>query len=144
MKKIVIFCCCFLLFSCRVHKTTLSPFVAVYKSDWVGNVYPAYILLRTQPKIFEVYAPGIYESTFGEWNINNDTLFLFPKYEYFARKLGLKLHEITQEDTTVATIPQQYLMKNDSLIDITDYSIVLPELFYNPNNKEIYKRVNNR
>jgi hypothetical protein len=144
MKKIVIIFCCVLFLSCKTQKISLSPFVAVYKSDWVGNVYPEYILLKTQPKVFEKYAPGIYESIFGEWNINNDTLFLFPKYEYFSRNSELKFSGITPKDSSVATIPQQYLIKNDCLIDITDYRVVLQELFSNQNNKTVYKRITNQ
>lgn len=142
MKRIVIILCCILLFSCKVQKTTLSPFVTIYKSDWVGNIFPEYIFLRTQPKIFEKYSPGIYESMFGQWNTRNDTLFLYPIYECSSRDLELNLSKVTQEDSNVATIPQQYLIKNDCLIDITNYSTILPELFNNQNCKTVYKRVN--
>ena len=141
MKKIAVFFYCVLLFSCKSQQITLSPFVAVYKSDWVGNVYPIYIMLKTQPKVFEIYAPGIYESVVGQWKINSDTLFLFPKYEYFSRNSELKFSEIAPKDSSVATIPQQYLIKNDCLIDITDYSVVLRELF---SNKTVYKRITNQ
>jgi hypothetical protein len=141
MKKITIVFYCVLFFSCKSQQITFSPFVAVYKNDWVGNVYPTYVILKTQPKVFEIYAPGIYESMVGEWNINNDTLFLFPQYEYFSRNSELKFSEITPKDSSVATIPQQYLIKNDCLIDITDYSVVLQELSSNQNNKKVYKRI---
>jgi hypothetical protein len=116
----------------------------MYESDWVGHIPPTYILLRTQPKVFEIYSPSIYSSTVGLWNIKNDTLFLFPKCEYFSRNSELKFSEITPKDTSVTTIPQQYLMKNDCLIDITDYRIILPELFSSQNNKTVYKRTNNQ
>jgi hypothetical protein len=115
---------------------TLSPFVAVYKSDWLGN----YMLLKTQPNFFEIYSPSIYGCTVGQWNISNDTLFLFPKYEYFDRNSELKFIEITPENLSVSSIPQQYLIKSDYLTDITDYRIILPELFNNQN-KVVYKRV---
>lgn len=141
MKKIAVAFYCVLFFSCKSQQITLSPFVAVYKNDWVGNVYPEYISLKTQPKVFEKYSPGVYASIVGQWNINNDTLFLFPKYEYFSRNSELKFSEITPEDSSVATIPQQYLIKNDCLIDITDYSVVLQELFSKQNNKTVYKRI---
>jgi len=145
-KTVIIFCCVFLFLSCKTQKTTLSPFVTVYKSDWVGMVRPSYIILRKQPEVFEIYAPGIYESIFGEWNISNDTLFLFPKYEYFSRDFKMRLSEITDQDTSIVTIPQQYLIKKDRLIDITDYSIIaLPEpLNFNPDFKEVYKRVDSK
>lgn len=144
MKKIAIVFFCVFIFSCKSQQITLSPFVAVFKGDWAGNVYPTYIILKTQPKVYEIYAPGIYESIVGEWNINNDTLFLFPKYEYFSRNSVLKFSGIAPKDSSVATIPQQYLIKNDCLIDITDYSVVLQELFSNQNNKTVYKRITNQ
>jgi hypothetical protein len=145
MKKAIIIFCCILFFSCAAHKMTLSPFIAVYKSDGFGNIYPEYILLRTQPKVFERYFPTPGGSgTVGEWNIKNDTLFLLPKREYFSRDLTLIFSEITPQDTSVATIPQQYLIRNDCLIDITDYSIILPELLNSQSNKAVYWRVNSK
>ncbi len=124
---------------------TLSPFVAVYKSDWSGHVYPDYIILKTQPQVFERYLPGIYEIIVGQWSVKNDTLFLFPKYDSFIRNSELnselEFSVITPKDSTLLTIPQQYLIKNDCLIDITDYSIILPELLDIQNCKTVYKRV---
>lgn len=144
MKKIAIVFFCVLLFSCASQKITLSPFIAAYKSDWVGNVYPEYILLRTQPKVFEIYTPGVYESIFGEWKINNDTLLLFPRHEYLSKNSKLKISEITPQDSSVATIVRQYLIKNDCLIDMTDYNVILQGLFSNQNNKTVYKRITNQ
>jgi len=138
MKKYVLIIICVSVLSCKTQKITLSPFVAVYKRERVGNVLPVYMILKTQPKIFEMYAPGIYASTIGEWNIANDTLYIFPKYEYYTLNNETHMHEITPEDSSVTTIPQQYIMKNDCLIDITDYSSILPELFTNQSNKAVY------
>lgn len=140
MKNVVIVFLCIFLFSCKTDKTVLSPFVAVYKSERIGNIYPGYIFLRTQPQVFEIYAPGIYSSTFGGWNINNDTLFVFPRYEYYSKDANLNLIMVSPADSSVTTIPQKYLIKQDNLIDITDYSTVLPKLF-SQNNKIIYKRI---
>jgi len=142
-RTILIFCCVFLLISCKTQKTTLSPLVTVYKSDGAGYILPEYIILKRQPEVFEIYIPTIYESILGEWHVSNDTLFLFPKFAYFSRDLELKFSEITDQDTSIVTIPQQYLINNDRLIDITDYSIVLPELL-NSDFKEVYKRVDSK
>jgi hypothetical protein len=147
MRKIIIVFFSFLLFSCAPQRITLSPFITAYKSDWIGNIYPEYILLRTQPKVFEIYTPGSYESVFGEWNICNDTLCLFPRHEYYSRNSELKISEITPSDTSVTTITHRYLIKKDCLIDITDYDIVLhynsglQELFSNPDYKAVYKKI---
>jgi hypothetical protein len=145
MRKYIVIFFCILIVSCKTQKETLSPFMAVYKENGDGhNIYPSYILLKIQPKIFEIYAPGIYASIVGEWNIANDTLYVFPTFEYYASENKMHMHKITPADSSVTTIPQQYLIKNDCLIDITDYGIILPELFNNQNYKAVYKRVNNQ
>lgn len=141
MKRIILILSCILLFSCKAEKTTLSPFVSVYKSDRIGNILPSYIFLKTQPQTFEIYSPTIYGSFFGQWEISNDTLFLFPEYECFYRDSESRISKITPQDTSMPTIPQRYLIKDDSLIDITDYSAILPEPFNNQSHQMVYKRV---
>lgn len=141
MRKYILVLFCVLIVSCKTQKTTLSPFAVVYKENGDNhNIYPSYILLKTRPKIFEIYAPGVYASIIGEWNIANDTLYIFPKFEYYASENKMQMHEITLADSSVVSIPQQYIIKNDCLINITDYSIILPELFNNKSNKEVFKR----
>ncbi len=141
MKKIIFILSCILLFSCKAEKTTLSPFVSVYKSDRIGNILPSYIFLRTQPQTFEIDSPAIYGSIFGQWEISNDTLFLFPEYEYFYRDSESRMSKISPQDTSMLTIPQQYLIKDDCLIDVTNYSAILPEPFNNQSHQMVYKRV---
>ena len=141
MKKIIFILSCILLFSCKAEKTTLSPFVSVYKSDRIGNILLSYIFLKTQPRTFEIYSPTIYGSLFGQWEISNDTLFLFPEYEYFYRDSESRISKITPQDTSMLTIPQRYLIKDDCLIDVTNYSAILPEPFNNQSHQMVYKRV---
>lgn len=143
MKKIIFFLCACALFSCSVKKTTLSPFVSVYKRDWVGEMLPEYIIIKTLPKTFEIYGPGISMSVLGEWNNKNDTLFLFPKYEYYDSAY----HNVGQENLSIATIAQKYLIKKDCLIDVTDYDAAMPEMVKilgNYNIKTVYHRVNGK
>jgi hypothetical protein len=145
MRKYILILLCILIVSCKTQKATLSPFVIVYKENGDNhNIYPSYMLLRTQPKIFEMYAPGVYASITGEWNIANDTLCIFPKFEYYASENKMHMHEINSADSSVVSIQQQYLIKNDCLIDITNYSIILPEIFNKQNCKALYKRVKNQ
>lgn len=125
MKAIIIFTCCIMLFSCKSKKT--PTFINIYKTQ--GHIYPNYILLKTQPNIFEMYSPAIYYNTIGLWEVNNDTIFLFPKYEYWNRNGQLICSEITPSDSTMTTIPQQYLIKGDRLIDVTNYKSLIPYLF---------------
>ncbi len=135
MKNLVTIFACVLLLSCNTPKMTLSPYVAVYKSEGGGNILPTYIFLKTQPQVYEIYAPGIYLSTIGQWNISNDTLFFLAKYEYSKENNELDMY--IPEDLTISSIPQQYLIRNDSLINITDYSTIL---LYKSSYKEVYVR----
>ncbi|WP_291529883.1 hypothetical protein [Bacteroides sp. UBA939] len=135
MKNLVTIFACVLLLSCNTKKMTLSPYVAVYKSEGGGIFLPTYIFLRTQPKVYEIYAPGIRLSTIGQWNISNDTLFFLAKYEYSGKNNELYMY--IPEEPTISSIPQQYLIRNDSLIDITDYSTIL---LYKSSYKEVYVR----
>lgn len=141
MKKITFLVYCSFLFSCALQKKELTPFIEVYKSDWIGNVYPEYISLKSRPNIFETYSPGIHTSFFGQWTLKNDTLLLIPKYEYYSRNSELIFSIITAKDSNVATIPHKYLVKKGYLIDITDYGIILPGYLNNQNSKTIYRRV---
>ena len=121
--------------SCKVQSPSLAPFVSVYKRDWSGEVLPVYIILRNYSQMFEEYAPAIQESVFGQWNVDKDTLFLSPEYV-----LSDKVHVITDQDIpTVTTIPHKYLMKNDCLIDLTDYSRIIPG--FQDTNPDVFKRV---
>ena len=126
-------------FSCKAENDTFT-FVSVYKSDRVGNIPPSYFFEDTASD-FEIYSPTIYGSFFGQWDISNDTLFLFPEYEYFYRDSESRISKITPQDTSMLAIPQQYLVKDDSLIDVTNYSAILPEPFTNQSHQMVYKRV---
>lgn len=131
---------CVLLSSCATQKTTFSPYGAVYSSEGGGCQPPSFLLFRTCPQIFEIYVPHLYESIFGQWRVINDTLFLFPELEGFYRDSTIKIQ--SQLDTSVATIPQKYLIKEDCLIDMTDYNGLLPAPFDKMKNGFIFKRVN--
>lgn len=144
MRKFIIIFCCFLFFSCKVQKTTLLPFVEVYKSNWVGgNIYPSYIILRTQPKNFEIYAPGIYESVFGSWRIKNDTLYLIPQNKILCKDSDFLIRNV-ENDSTILTIPQQYVIKKDSLIDVTNYNFILQKFNMSSETRTVFKRVTNQ
>jgi hypothetical protein len=141
MKNAIIIFACVLLLSCGTQKMTLSPFVAAYKREGTGNVLPAYIFLKTQPQMFEIYVPGIYSSSVGQWNIRNDTLFLSPKYEYSERNNELNMNRIISEDSTILSIPQQYIIKKDKIIDVTDYSTILPDYLNVNTTIEMFTRI---
>ena len=111
MKKIAFVFCILLFCSCKTQQITLAPYVVIYKSAGSELVSPQYISIKTQPKVYEIYSPGIYSNTVGQWNIHNDTLFLVPLYQYASSKSGLIFLKITLQDSSVVTIPQQYIIK---------------------------------
>jgi hypothetical protein len=99
--------------------------VFVYKRPAPLNTGALYIILKTNPQIYELNTILNRESIIGEWKRNKDTLFLIPKYTCYLRNKKMRMVEITEEDDkNISNIPQQYLMRNDSLIEITDYSVV--------------------
>lgn len=132
MKNKVIFIILFVctLFSCSTQrKATMTPYVIAYKFGRFDGVSPAYIFLRTQPKTFEHYYPDAKSSVFGDWKESNDTLYLFPKYECDESKSQI-IEKGDSNMLTVNTIEQKYLKKEDCIVDVTDYSIIFPELSY--------------
>lgn len=143
-QKTLILICCLTISSCATQKATLPHFIAIYSTNWVGHNPPQYLFLRTalldtQLNTYEVYEPLLPESIFGQWHVNNDTLYLFPEFECFLQDSTIRIQ--TQPDTSVATIPQKYLIEKDSLIDLTDYSGILPKPFDTLNNRIVFKRV---
>jgi len=88
-----------------------------------------------------MYSPRIYTSTLGEWYTINDTLFLFPKYEYYESNNGMCMDIITSKDSTITSIPQQYIIKKDRIIDVTDYGVILPDIFNNKKVQTEYKQL---
>ena len=139
MKKIVIvFVMSFLSFmSCKVQSPTSTPFLYVYKRDWSGEVLPVYIILRTHPKVYEMNTPCMDESIFGQWQINKDTLYLYPEYDCYSLNYLTKMHVI--KDTSVTTIPLKYVIKRDVLIDATDYGKYLPDIVLDT--PDVFKRI---
>lgn len=145
MKYVIVFFVSVLLLSCSPYKTIHSPYVAIYRMDGVGEIPPQYLILKITPKVFEIYLPVIQSCIVGQWNIDSDTLYLFPKYEYYDINDEIKINEITTENLSIVSIPQRYLIKNDCLIDKSDYRILSTEFFSfsnNIDNNDIsYKRI---
>lgn len=102
--------------------------VRTYRREMVGDVGPgpSYLILRGS-LYYEEYYPWGDESYFGSFKMSNDTLCLCPpKYGYYHREHSLWEEEYTSE-TSFSNVPTYYKIKNNKLIDITDYS-QYPEL----------------
>ena len=130
MKKyIFIIILCYFNVSCQTYNPIGMPYMSdIYISPRNAAADDTYIILREQPKVFEMqYSSQIGFVTFGGWNMMNDTLYLYPRYESGDHSALKKLREIRLSNLTLFNIPQKYVIVGDKLIDRTDYSILFTE-----------------
>ena len=131
MKKyIFIIILCYFNVSCQTYNPIGMPYMSdIYISPRNAATDDSYLILREQPKVFEMqYSSQIGFVTFGGWNMMNDTLYLYPRYESGLDDPALKkLREIRLSNLTLFNIPQKYVIVGDKLIDRTDYSILFTE-----------------
>lgn len=124
MKKYFLLFCTIVLCSNSVRESSLlsphSPFIEVYRGTWTPNGLPTHLIIRKRPNVLEIHSPLLFDSVFGPWEIKNDTLFFTPEYGMVARKDRLGVYD-AKIGSSFVTIPHQYLIKKDCLIDITDY-----------------------
>lgn len=131
--------------SCQVQHVSQSGRIELYeRQEQNPNILPLSLLLREQPQLYELFS--LYDGVIGEWRKNNDTIFLFPKYEWYYRDHVISYKEVSSKDISYSTLPQKYIIKKDCFVDITDYSIVygeLPEVFTNMNylSGDVFKRI---
>ena len=121
---------CYFNVSCQTYNPIGMPYMSdIYISPRNAAADDTYIILREQPKVFEIqYSSQIGSVTFGGWNMMNDTLYLYPRYESGLDDPALKkLREIRLSNLTLFNIPQKYVIVGDKLIDRTDYSILFTE-----------------
>ena len=131
MKKIVFLILTVIFVSCQSIKK--DAHIAIYKWEGFGELPSEYIILRPDDQIYDIYygARGQYGQV-GKYTIKNDTLYFTQSYSRLSDKVYFS-------DSDSIYI-QKFLIEKNSLIDITDYSVLLPELFNNQSNKVIYKR----
>ena len=120
---------CYFNVSCQTYNPIGMPYMSdIYISPRYAAADDTYIILREQPKVFEIqYSSQIGSVTFGGWNMMNDTLYLYPRYESGDHSALKKLREIRLSNLTLFNIPQKYVIVGDKLIDRTDYSILFTE-----------------
>ena len=130
MKKyLFIIILCYFNVSCQTYNPIGMPYMSdIYISPRNAATDDSYLILREQPKVFEIqYSSQIGSVTFGGWNMMNDTLYLYPRYESGDHSALKKLREIRLSNLTLFNIPQKYVIVGDKLIDRTDYSILFTE-----------------
>ncbi len=141
MKKITLIiplCISLIVFWSCSHKYNYSKYYSYMANRYVKvyelTINPQFILnfMILHQDSNEQDSCGVYEYNtgptgdkmiIGEWNIKNDTLTLHPHgiYKYSKSKItNFKLAK--DSDNYLDTMVYRYLIRNDELIDVTDYS----------------------
>lgn len=133
MKKIVYFVLAVIgitLFqSCyTTRKNTDDQFVKqdirIYKrigDDYrLRNILRIYIILRMANSVYEIYTEGG-EGIIGKFSLRNDTINLYHEYQLGYLDSTINLSKINRKDTIPEFYPTKFVVRKDSLIDITCY-----------------------
>ncbi len=141
MKKITLIiplCISLIVFWSCSHKYNYSKYysymanryVKVYENTIHPQYFVSFVILHQNSN--EQDSCGIYEynnaswntkTIIGGWNIKNDTLTLHPHsiYTYSNSKIT-DIISVKDSDIYMDTMIHNYLIRNDELIDVTDYS----------------------
>ena len=79
------------------------------------------------------------ENVVGLWEIKGDTLLLFPQYEYYKKDMYLKMQNIEGLEPSMTTIEQKYVIRDNGLIDVTDYTKLVKFNFERSSQPTYYK-----
>lgn len=112
MKKIICILVVAIILSCS--STRNLEDIVIYERERVGEISPSYIILKggaLKQCDFFGYSYG----TVGTYTLGKDTLYVLPKYKYYSDSIYYL--------DTLNVILQKYLIKQDRLIDVTDYSM---------------------
>lgn len=112
----------------KVSKNHISLYRRV--GDHVGvNVIRCFILFKKPSSTFEIYFEDG-EGIIGRYVTRNDTLEMYHDYSVWqSRNDSIKIKKLVCNDTVGGFFPDKFIIKNDSLLDITNYSY--PELISN-------------
>lgn len=103
-----------------------------------------YIIIRKDPKVMEISYPSTIAATIchgviGEWSKEKDTLLFKPRIHYYMTDTGefvSKEIHLDEDNYSFMEVPQSYLIKQNSLVDITDYSY-LGKVFFGEDYREM-------
>lgn len=127
MKKILVIFLCWTFLSCSTSKHNVQQYISVYKrvNDYNPNILKSFFVFKQSPKTYELYfdkSGGL----FGHYTISNDTLTLYHEYEYSCVDCNMVVMAIDSTDNFTLS-PRKYIIRKDSLIDITYYKNPTPD-----------------
>ena len=130
MRKIVYFITCLcILQSCYTKSSCIDDLfvkqqISIYKrigDDYrVRNVLRMFIILRKSHSSYELYTEAG-SGIVGKYFLKNDTLTLLHEYEFVVSDSSLKISKFNEKDTVPEFYPRKFIVRKDSLIDITNY-----------------------
>ena len=133
MKKIIIVIMCFtILQSCYTTRKNIDDQfvkreIRIYKrigdDNRLRNILRMFIVLRMTNSAYEIYTEAT-EGIMGKFSLRNDTLVLFHEYQLDYLNNKINVTELNRKDTTAEFYPTKFLVREDSLIDITNYQEV--------------------
>ena len=128
-KKILVFSLCWAFLSCSTLKHNVHPYISVYEIEYyVPNIFKSLLVFKHSPQTYELYLDGS-GGVLGHYTIINDTLTLHHEYEYSCEGSKMVLTAIDSTDTFTLS-PRKYLIRKDSLIDITYYPNPTPDFVF--------------
>lgn len=130
MKKVLAFFLCWVFLSCSTSKHNVQQYISVYKrvNDSNPNILKSFYVFKHSPKTYELYfdkSGGL----LGHYTISNDTLTLYHEYEYSYIDSKMVVKAIDSTDVFTLS-PRKYIIRKDSLIDITYYQNPTPDFVF--------------
>ena len=132
MKKIVFIVCVSILLSCyttrrNVDNKFVKKEIRVYKrvgDDYrLRNILRIYIILRMTNSTYEIYTESG-EGIIGKFSLRNDTITLYHEYQLDYLHRTINITKLNRKDTIPEFYPTRFVVRKDSLIDITCYQDV--------------------
>ena len=129
MKKyILLFISLCILQSCHTTKDIDDQFVKreirIFKRDGddyrTRNVIRMFIILKMTNSVYEIYSEAP-EGIIGKFSLRNDTLTLYHEYKLAFPDSAINMKRLNRKDTIPEFYPTKFIVKEDSLIDITNY-----------------------
>ncbi len=129
-KRVLLYFCISFLLSCNtIRRNTDDQFVKqeirIYKrigDDYKlhHNVLRMFIILKMSKSVYEIYTETG-EGIVGKFSLRNDTLTLYHDFQLGFSDSTINITKLSRKDTIPEFYPIKFIVRKDSLIDITDY-----------------------
>ena len=129
MKKIIFFLCVSILQSCYTTRRNnddqfVKQEIRTYKrigDDYrLHNILRMFIILRIPNSAYAIYTESG-KGIMGKFSLRNDTITLHHEYELGYSDSIINVTKLNVKDTIPEFYPCKFVIKKDSLIDITYY-----------------------